>query len=61
LEFKPANPKQPAGCPAIIEYWNGPAGLSIETRHNLELRYFHKVTAEAVMIILQSATQFVAL
>jgi hypothetical protein len=35
-----ADPKQLEGCPAVIEYWNGPAGLSIETHRNLELRYF---------------------
>jgi hypothetical protein len=37
-------PKQLSGCPAIIEYWNGPAGLSVETRSKLELRQFHRVT-----------------
>jgi len=38
-----ADPKQLSGCPPVIEYWNGPAGLSIETRQNLELRYFRYV------------------
>jgi hypothetical protein len=42
--FNVADPKQLAGCPAVIEYWNGPAGLRIETQHNLQLRYFHPVT-----------------
>jgi hypothetical protein len=43
-EFKLADQKQLAGCPAIIEYWNGPSGLRIETQRNLQLRYFHPVT-----------------
>jgi hypothetical protein len=34
------DPRQLEGCAAVIEYWNGPAGLSIETQSNLELRYF---------------------
>jgi hypothetical protein len=34
------DPKQLGGCPAIIDWWNSPAGLSIETQRNLELRYF---------------------
>ena len=42
--LKAPSPKQLMGCPAIIEYWNGPAGLSVERRRNLELRYFHPVT-----------------
>jgi hypothetical protein len=42
-EFKVAEPKQLEGCPATIEYWNFPSGLSIETRE-IELRYFHNVT-----------------
>jgi hypothetical protein len=41
--FKLADPKQLAGCPATIEYWNGPAGLSIEIRRNLKLRDFQYV------------------
>jgi hypothetical protein len=40
LMFKVSNPKQLAGCPAIIEWWNPPAGLSIEIRHSLSLRDF---------------------
>jgi hypothetical protein len=43
-ELKLADPKQLAGCPSVIEYWNGPAGLRIETQRNLQLRYFHPVT-----------------
>jgi hypothetical protein len=43
-ELKVPDQKQLAGCPAAIEYWNAPAGLSIETRRSLELRYFHNVT-----------------
>ncbi|MGA7792580.1 MAG: hypothetical protein WCA19_06030 [Candidatus Acidiferrales bacterium] len=43
-ELKVPDQKQLAGCPAVIEYWNGPAGLSIETQGNLDLRYFRNVT-----------------
>jgi hypothetical protein len=38
-----ADPKQLSGCPPVIEYWNGPAGLSIDTHSNLELRYFRYI------------------
>jgi hypothetical protein len=38
-----ADPKQLSGCAPVIEYWNGPAGLSVEMRRNLELRYFQYV------------------
>jgi len=44
LMFKISNPKQLAGCPAIIEWWNPPAGLSIETRRSVSLRDFRYVT-----------------
>jgi hypothetical protein len=44
LQLKVPDPKQLTGCPALIEYWNAPAGLSIETRRSLELRNFHNVT-----------------
>jgi hypothetical protein len=44
LELKLADPKQLAGCPAVIEYWNWPRGLRIETQRNLELTSFHPVT-----------------
>lgn len=43
-ELKLADPKQLAGCPSIIEYWNRPSGLRIETQSNLQLRDFHAVT-----------------
>jgi len=43
-ELRPPDPEQLAGCPALIEYWNAPGGLSFETRRNLELRHFHNVT-----------------
>jgi hypothetical protein len=39
-----AAPKQLGGCPAVVEWWNGPSGLSIETRRNLKLRDFRYVT-----------------
>jgi hypothetical protein len=39
-----ADPKQLAGCPAVIEYWNRPSGLRIETQRNLELSSFYPVT-----------------
>jgi hypothetical protein len=35
--------KKLEGCPAVIEYWNGPKSLSIDTRRSLELRYFRYV------------------
>ncbi len=38
-----ATPKQLGGCPAVVEWWNGPSGLSIETRRNLRLRDFRYV------------------
>jgi hypothetical protein len=38
-----ATPKQLGGCPAVVEWWNGPSGLSIETRRNLNLRDFRYV------------------
>jgi hypothetical protein len=44
LMFKARNPKQLAGCPAIVEWWNPPGGLSIETRRRLALRNFRYVT-----------------
>ena len=45
LMFKARDPKQLAGCPTIVEWWNPPGGLSIETRHHLALSPFHYVTA----------------
>jgi hypothetical protein len=39
-----ANSKQSGGCPAVIEWWNPPAGLSIETRPRLPLSDFRYVT-----------------
>jgi hypothetical protein len=42
--LKLADPKQLAGCPAVIEYWNRPSGLRIETQRNLELSSFYPVT-----------------
>lgn len=43
-ELKMADPKQLAGCPAVIEYWNWPAGLRIETQRDLPLSNFNRVT-----------------
>jgi hypothetical protein len=43
-ELKLADPKQLAGCPAFIEYWNWPAGLRIETQRDLPLSNFNRVT-----------------
>jgi hypothetical protein len=43
-ELKLADPKQLAGCPAVIEYWNWPAGLRIETQRDLPLSNFNRVT-----------------
>lgn len=43
-ELKLADPKQLGGCPAVIEYWNAPSGLRIETQRNIQLRDFHPVT-----------------
>jgi hypothetical protein len=40
-EFKMADPKQLGGCPATLEYWNGPAGLRIETQRNLQVRDYY--------------------
>ena len=37
------DPKKLEGCPAVIEYWNGPNSLSLDTRRSLELRYFRYV------------------
>lgn len=44
LMFKVHDPKELAGCPAIIEWWNPPAGLSIETRRTLSLRDFRYIS-----------------
>lgn len=41
-QMKLADPKQLAGCPAVIE-WSSPSGLSIETQQ-LDLRDFRPVT-----------------
>jgi hypothetical protein len=45
LLFKVSDPKKLGGCPARIEWWNYPKGLSIETRTALKLSDFH-LTAE---------------
>jgi hypothetical protein len=45
LMFKARDPKQLAGCQAIIEWRNPPGGLSIETRRHLALGDFRYVTA----------------
>jgi hypothetical protein len=42
--FNLADRKQLGGCPAVIEYWNYPTGLRIETQRSVQLRYFHSVT-----------------
>jgi hypothetical protein len=42
--FNLADPKQLAGCPAVIEYSGYPTGLRIETQRDVQLRYFHPVT-----------------
>src|SRR5438067_3119141 len=44
LVFKTSDLKLIAGCPAVIEWQDPPAGLSIETRHRLLLSGFHYVT-----------------
>jgi hypothetical protein len=44
FEHKLADSRRLAGCPPIIEYWNGPGGLSIETRENVELGNFAYVS-----------------
>jgi hypothetical protein len=43
-ELKLADPKQLTGCPAVIEYWNWPRGLRIETQRDLPLSNFNRVT-----------------
>ena len=43
LLLKVSDPKKLAGCPARIEWWNYPKGLSIETRPSLKLSDFHFV------------------
>ena len=45
LMFKVSDPRQLAGCPAVIEWRNPPRGLSIETRRNLALRDFRYLTS----------------
>ena len=45
LMFKARDPKQLAGCPAVIEWWNPPRGLSIETRRTLALSDFRYVAS----------------
>src|SRR5713101_4951509 len=45
LMLKVSDPKQLAGCPVEIEWWNPPRGLSIETRSHLDLGDFRSVTA----------------
>lgn len=43
LVIKVRNSKLLAGCPAAIEWWNFPGGLSIETPTELSLNAFHYV------------------
>jgi hypothetical protein len=43
LIFKVKDAKQMAGCPAIVEWWNGPRGLSIEVQTNFMLSNFRYV------------------
>ena len=45
LMFKVRDPKQLAGCPAIIEWSNPPGGLSIETWPHLALGDFRYLSA----------------
>ncbi len=40
LVIKATNTKDLSGCPAKIDYWNGPAGLSIETHKRFSLSDF---------------------
>ena len=45
LIFKVADPKQMEGCPATVEWWNPPGGLSVEVRSRLslaDLRYVNE-------------------
>lgn len=44
LVIKAANARGLLGCPAKIEWWNAPAGLSVETRQSLALKDFHYLT-----------------
>jgi hypothetical protein len=44
LIFKTSDPTGMVGCPATIEWWNPPRGLSIETRPRLVLDDFKYVT-----------------
>lgn len=41
LLLKVSDPKKLDGCPARIEWWNYPKGLSVETRSGLKLSDFH--------------------
>jgi len=41
LLLKVSDPKKLDGCPARIEWWNPPKGLSVETRASLKLSDFH--------------------
>jgi hypothetical protein len=43
LVLKVTDPKKMAGCPAIIEYWNYPRGLSVEVHRTLSLANFRYV------------------
>ena len=45
LMIKARDSKALTGCSAIIEWWNPPGGLSIETRSNLALGSFRYVAA----------------
>ena len=45
LMLKVSDPKQLAGCPVEIEWWNPPRGLSIETRSHFDLGDFKFVNA----------------
>jgi hypothetical protein len=58
LMIKAMNAKDLAGCPAKIEWWNAPAGLSVETRKNLslgELRYVAEPTRAGPVAVIPVA------
>jgi hypothetical protein len=44
LVIKATDPNELNGCPAKIDWWNYPRGLSIEMRSALALNSFHYVT-----------------
>lgn len=43
LVVKSTKEKDLSGCPAKIDWWNPPAGLSIETRRSMSLSEYHYV------------------